>query len=675
MENKFIHVLGAFYDLAFGDHPSLATNPKLFTIPAFTTPAQLEKIEELELPVMACTDGHNLMADGTYAEAAGMDLKVPLSPLFAKDLAGRVIYLGYGPEIKKAEYWAADPRLTFPAGCRDITADIPGSELLESTFLTRFRTLDMSFAATTMPSGHTDLTYAAFYPNANLYPYKLRLDTFYADGWKLPQTQMLYARPERPAVAELAAAELMKKWQTRSKGQPYEQFHESVGGADYFESLFLRGCTLIPTFEACNGYNKVSSTFDLEDFWPGRAVNGLHEVVSTKPDNAPRGTILEVLEPGYVCAHLIKPAKVVASDGSGYVSPHAQDPAPLAPDLRLPHQRTIANWWATWLPTHPAHFEPPALWGWDLQTGRFLQLFGPVWDPLHYYYDCVPKVIRAYREPLRDNPLLAPVPENMKLKFHPIVPMEGFDTISASTRARREEEGIMPLSGIDRVRDTATSCGVGYHPLPAALEYELDNWWFPELDPRRRLNDELPTEIQERLCPVISCKTSPLNYIATVRAPEGAQWMTDKNIMHATTGNALEDYIHLGRYFGDGDDELIFSVAPVFLAHMPEKEILMTAQEQMGGADVMEKLQELSPHVYDALFDFRDQSHKWRRMRHRIFRRHPGWYALGWWENLPPAELDMLVKQLGTKNRAEGEQALRRGVPSDNENVAEDDEL
>ena len=210
--------------------------------------------------------------------------------------------------------------------------------------------MSMGFNGQLSGADEDDPLISVSYLGANLYPYKLRLDTFYIDGYKLPQTQMLYARGMAdgvsPAHGRKLGTKFLQEWQQRPPEMDYEAWMESLGDTRLNE-LFEAGCTVIPTFEACSGYHVVSPEFEQEDFWPGRAVPGLHEVMEIRADSSPFGTILEVLEPGFVTADIVHKAKVIISDGSGYVSPNASDPNPLVPNHNLPHTRTVAEWRAT----------------------------------------------------------------------------------------------------------------------------------------------------------------------------------------------------------------------------------------------------------------------------------------------------------------------------------------
>lgn len=627
-------------------------------------PETLEGVSpNLVMDPRGTVDGHNLAYDSGMMDAMRLDGGVPLSPLFVRDLAGRAVYTGYGPERKTNLEWAQYPVLTqedgsvaendinifiplcvFPLNCRDV-AQMPGETLLEQVFLTKFRCVEMSMGFYGFPSGadEDDGLAGVTYAGANLYPYKLRPDTFYIDGWKLPQTQMLFARGEGQGVDAAHAIRLgdkfLQDWQGREAGVPYEDWMEQNYGKHEMERLFEQGCTIIPTFEACNGYNVVGRAFELEDYWPGRAVLGLHDIVESRADKAPEGTILQVLTPGYVTAHVVVPAQVVVSDGSGYVSPNATDNVPFLPNLALPHQRVIASWQATWIPTHPAHFEAPALWGWDPTTGRFLQLNGPLWDPLHYYYASVDEILLAYEQPLGQdkNRWLVPVPEHMHNRFYPVVPMQGFDTMSAKEMQRRIESKILPRSCLKRVaRDTVTA-GIVYHPLPAEFEFELDPFWFPDLHPRNREQGACPEDMLEQLVPVLVPAIDVKTYVASVEAPANAPWMASESLMAEPGEDIVENYPQLTRYVAEEMGlAAVVNVAPVpylgdirDLLEQPLEAWWLDGDDKP--LDSVAALGRMATGVHEALWEMRRQGTEWVRLRHLLYQLNLPVYTLGWW--------------------------------------------
>lgn len=654
-----IHTTGYQWDLIEGRHPIFTSPGEAFYARDPFADTQNPNISlEFQLRPMGCVHGHNTLADATYTSLVDVDVNIPISPLFVRDLCGRTIYIGYGPEEKGLEEWEAYrptradesgtlvnpniPYVTFPKGCQEVTEDVQGSELIEQVFFAKWRTLDVALDFAGTPSGQDNLVAAGIYSNANLYPYKLRLDTFYTDGYKLPQTNMVFAKPDvHPEKTAQAVAELAEKWQSRPATEGYEAWFEANGGDDWFEALYQQGCTVIPTFEACNGFHVVDENFQLKDYWPGRFVLGLHDIVEERDDSAPQGTILEVVEPGYVTPTNVVTAKVVISNGRGYITPHQQDPVPLVPNLNLPHQRTVADWQATWLPTHPSHFEPPATWGWDADTGRFLQLRGPLWDPLHYYYECMDPILQAYKTPLEGNRWLVAVPKEMQGRFYPITEMVGFDVVSQEALHRRQERNTLPRSALTRVRDGKPGATLGYHPLPLQFEYELDSWWFPNLHPLNRMHGEVPEHLVPRMCPLIKSEVGIERYVESVDGPESATWLRDKAMLQQALGDPIEDYPQLLRYVDpDLPIETVIEMAQgLFLEDVADDVLQANPQEIWSEIDALDDLEELADGFYDAVFDMREEAVKLLRQRHEVYRENPAMYAFCWWFCVTPQVL------------------------------------
>lgn len=637
-----LEVFHKLWFLSEGHHPALVSPRSIIFEPQLQRAmkaAGIHTTNAFQVSPIGDVWGHNLATDNTNAALVELDTETPISPLYARDLAGRVVYLGIGPHQKNREEWAGDRQITLPRFCSDIDAGIMGADLIEQVFFTKFRCLDMSLGMIGRPTQTPNEAIAGLYAHQNLYPYKVRLDTFYTDGWKLPQMEAVYARTEGISIqqAESAAEGLMQAWTQRPHGQGYEDFYEALGGADYFTDLFAQGCTLIPTFEACNGYNKLSRQFELHDFWPGRAVPGLHDVVERHPHYAPEGTILEVRQPGVVLGHRVHPAKVVVSDGTGYTSPHHTDPDPLLPDVRLPHTRSVAKWGQCWLPTHPKHFERPAISGWDAKTGIFMQIKGPLWDPLHYFYGSVDEVLKAYTQPaLPGNRWLIPVPAHMKTRFYPITPLRGFDTLNVTFRDDREDQLIRPFTSGMRFDDGKYSCHIGYHPLPVQYEYELDNWWFPELDPRHRATPDVPLDVEDRLCPVIECPVMPDVYRATVVAPSEAPWLKDMALMAPSSGNPLEDYPSLKRYRGSFSEKTMQDHALVYLAAPLGDEMDIPSRELAARFRPPAVLEEHLPSYAQALLELAEDAAKRYQFRHQSYRKDPDGYQRDWWQGVTP---------------------------------------
>jgi hypothetical protein len=683
-----IKAYAARYDMTKGENPALLIDGRVaedwFGRDPFEGVRAEGVSDNLMMAPEGTTDGHNLMYDSTFIHSLRVDKNVPISPLFVKDLAGRTIYIGYGPERKANMEWAAYavnmattapedlnpfiPFVTFPRFCRD-ASEMEGEDLLEQVFLTKFRCLEMSMGYNGQLSGadEDEPLVAATYLGVNLYPYKLRLDTFYIDGFRLPQTQMLYARGMQDGVSPVQARKLgqrfLQQWAEREIGVGYEEWLEKLGGESRLDDLFLSGCSVIPTFEACNGLCVVGSGFQIEEYWPGRAVIGLHDIVEKRADKSPLGTILEVREPGFVTADYVHTAKVVISDGSGYVSPNSADPDPLLPNLNLPHTRTVDVWRATWVPTHPLHFESPAIWGWDDVTGRFLQLSGPLWDPLHYYYESVDRVLDAFNScPLgQSRKWLVPVPEDMQERFFPVVPMKGFDTFSVAEYNRRAEACVLPQSCLKRIEREDYSAGLGYHPLPAEFEFELDPFWFPELHPLNRVKDAPPEEIVYRIAPVISPQINITTFKPTIDVPGLATWFSDEDKLMTPMSDPLIDYPQLTRYLMPNiEPDMLVQLCPVPYLSQPEDESILRkpaalwwVDENGNELDSPTALQDFIPDVHDALWDIRQQGVEIVKLRHMIYRANLPLYMTAWWFGWSLQQLELAMEDWIMKTEEE----------------------
>ena len=639
--------------------------------------------------------GHNVVSDDTFQMFLPVDSEVPVSPVWVRDLAGRIIHTGLGPESKPIGEWAAYfdegaddpaaeavgrnvPAIVFPAGAVETSA--AEVAVIEGTFKTKFRTLDASpdFAALPAPDEQEVPAVAGIYPAPNLYPYKLRLDTFYADGWRLPQVQMLYAKPSADLPdTERAGLALMAAWDQRPKGEDYPAFMERMGGSPWIERLFRRGCTVIPTFEACNGQVMVGRDFSVQDYWPGQAVLGLHVIVDERDDAAPAGTIVDVLRPGYVTASQIIPADVVVSNGRGYVSANAEDPAPLLPNLDLPHQRTSGEWGATWLPTHPAHFEQPALWGWDILTGRFIQLSGPVWDPLHYYYASVDEVVRAFESVSgggSDSRWIG-VPETMQGRFYPVSEMAGFDTLSIPVLEARAAKGVLPSSMVKQIRDGVVRAGIGYHPLPLEFEFELEPFWMPDMHPANRDPGPCPDVWKELLCPVVMPALGGDDYVASVETGELPRpWLKDDAPVLAPSADALVNYPQLLRYLVRDVplEDVVQMTPPPVLGRPAEEWLERTAQELWPAVDLLEDVEPVAPGLHAAIWQEREVGLVLLKLRHTVYGVYPMLYMMAWWHGLGPDDLTALLEQLrGQGGAASGQPrdfpAMAPAVPGQQE--------
>ena len=617
----------ARYKAVEGEHPHFV-NPNLFVMSNELNRKEIKDFKALELPVDHFGSGHTIYE---ITEPDGRTQHIPLTPLLVKDLAGRVIFTGAKREEKTDEDWPQDQqRLRFPKGCQDITATTLGAREVEHIFLTETRTL--------MPE------HMAAYDEAD-FPYKERLDTFYADGWRLPQTEMLYVRTmpdaEKQRMADVLGKKLLEAWAEKAPNSTYTKFYEKLGGESYFEELFLQGCTLIPTIEGCNGFNKVNEKFELEDFWAGRAVQGLHDVKEERDDTAPAGTILEVLRPGFLTATQIVPAQVAISNGKGFQPSFAAKPAML-PNLQFPHPRCSAVWGDVWLPTSPGHFEAPALWGWDADTGRFIQKTGPLWDPVHYVYGSTSRIFKALKHAKEGQGV--PVPEEMKQRFYPLSPLHLQDVW--------EKEGEAEV--LKKRKDGKPAASVGYHPLPLAAEIEVDPYVFPECAPVARGVQAPMADVMKRMVPIIK------------PAGEGGEKTPPQR------------YPFLERYRLHSEPNIteeMLQYVPMALPHVAEKDLTRHIRRAMGGVKKRKTLDALHPTLFDMLKEFREQALWWRRLRYRLRDKYPENYKRGFWliEEPEITEKTLRYQNVGRKPLPKTEKAHEKEekTPSaDGESIA-----
>ncbi len=610
-------------------------------LPVFPLPEKCATLAAADLPLAFAHSGHHTMVDHGYLSATseGEADVWPLAPVYVRDLAGRILHTGLLPI-------GDTPGPLTPATCAFIPAGTPGLDLLEKTFLVHLRRLELAPLPGTPLAGHERHLARAIYLAPQRYPYKLRIDSFYQDGFRLPQLTRLHVQNTEPATSSGAAADFAARWQQRPIGQTYDQFYEAQGGQAWYDKLFGQGCTVIPTIEAYNGWYQVTSDYGMADVWPGRAVSGLHQVVGEEPADSPPGTILSVVEPGYATRQSLQPAKVIVSTGATYKN--MEGPRPLLPDLRLPHQRTGGQWASTWLPTHPAHFVQPALWDWD-GNGNFVQVSGPLWDPLHYTYTSTPQILRALRRPREDAPHLADVPEAMQPRFHPACALMGYDTPNQRTGQERAYRypAASPLaaSALDHVALGREVAAIGYHPLPAALEYEMDAATAPELSPGRF--GACPATVAERLAPVIKAQMTgdEARRLAVGGTDPAWQVVTHPRLYPASSGETFKDYPHLGRFAENSPplSELAKSL-PVYLPELAPTELFQNLKRIFGNKSYLAVLGAVGAGegFVEKMQNWREASLSGRRLRYRLWRKHPAYYAQLW------ATLQKLAEPTGT---------------------------
>ena len=644
-------VLSGQWDLRLGYHPSLASQlPLLSGLAPFPDASQQTALQGLELPVGLSAHGHHVVRDAGYIAAATpsgslnetMD-EYPLAPVFVRDLCGRTIHTGLLPLP------AAPSIPIFPSGCHHLPASHAAARYVENALFLSYRRVECAAPVINGPvlAGQPELTLRALIARPQQYPYKLRPDTFYADGWRLPQVVRVFARAEPPTLAQAATEEFMQRWAARPSGQDYETFYDANEGETWFEELFQRGCTVIPTLEAYNGRYHVEDDYTASAVDPGRAVHGLHEIIRREPSNLIEGTILAVEEPGWVTATLIHPAKVVVSDGSGFQEPEA--PVAQIPNLALPHARLSSQWGAVWLPTHPQHFAEPALWDWDA-SGHFVQTSGPLWDPLHYTYTCTSALVRAVRKPLTTQPGLYALPETLKARFHPVVPLTSYDTLSERTAQQRAQDPSHPLfaSAIDLLPLMQPVAAIGYHPLPWALEYELDPAHLPVLNPRHRVL-QCPPSLQERIAPLATLHGVPDDYLRYHMVLTEAQRLAWQDAVTAEQDDRVcdENGTLLPQQW-QAAAQLTTRAIPSWLPEMSASHLAINVKRLFAARTTRQALQAAAtafaqPSLPATFFQYREAALAWRRLRYRLFTKYPATWQQACLEGLNLATAEGLV--------------------------------
>lgn len=630
--------LAGRWNLSQGHHPYLSrTLACLARLPLFPSAEEYESLKDRELPVTLDGFGHHTVVDSGFMAAAqpkggihAQGDEYPLAPLFVRDLCGRLIHTGLMPLL-------APPDIpVFPAGCQAVAGGM--EKLVENALFLTYRRLECSAQAGEKLAGEDDLAIRALYAQPDAYPYKLRPDTFYADGWKVPQVCRVYAREAPPVQVQKITQEFLQRWQSRPSGQNYEEFYDANEGETWYRRMFEEGCTVIPTLEAYNGRYHVAENYVATEVDPGRVVKGLHEIASRQASDLPENTIIDVVEPGWVTGTSIQPAKVVVSDGSGWQKP--ESPEPLLPDLALPHPRVSPVWGDVWLPTHPQHFAEPALWDWDA-TGHFIQIKGPLWDPVHYVYASTQTLVRAHRRPLEGASRLFTLPESLKSQFHPVVEQTWFDCLNERTAQQRLENAAHPLYGsvIDQVPLMQTVATVGYHPLPLGLEYELEPAHFPNRHPRHRVGP-CPPELRPRVAGIAEVAMEPekLALHNTVLS-EGLR----AALAEANAAERDDFTILVGL-----QSPFAAKTLPSWLPELPQSKLMINIKRLFASRAYRQALQLTAaaceaPTLPSELYRFREAALAWRRLRYRLFAKYPAIWQKAYAEGLDLATAEPQV--------------------------------
>lgn len=601
---KPLLALAGCWNLHLGEHPMLAgpLAEILPTLPLFPTAEQWAELEGLGLPIKLAEHGHHVLRDnGPH----GL-MEFPIAPVFVRDLCGRVIHTGLLP-------LPTPPQTpTFPATCADVPASMGGAEYLENAVFSHCLLLEPrpTDANTPLSASTPSHQLQAGFARLGRYPYKIRPQTFYADGWRLPQLNRVFAR--RVAGADDAAAAMLHHWNNRPAGQDYEAFYETIGGSAKIEELFLQGVTLIPTFEAYNGAFQVGPNYELLGVEAGRAVEGLHTVVGTENSPLPAGTILRVLKPGFVTATQVIQAEVIISNGPTLTPTDA----PL-PNLALPHPHLAQNWGRCWLPTQPQHFAAPALWDWTTE-GHFVQTDGPLWCPIHYTYGSTNLLVNAFRRPLEDCPSLYQLNPGLKERFTPVTAWARYDTLNTRTQTERLENSAhadSPLFGsaLDVLPLSEQVAPVGYHALPRSWPTLKQSAHFPEATS----TPPCPPELAPR--------------ITTMAAPLGH----DESKHHVVANEPLRALLELCEQHEDAP-------LPDWLPTLPNSQLQLNVKRLFASRTYRAALTFTHGKLPEALYRFKESALAWRRLRYRLVSKYPAAWLEAERKNLPLAAVEGL---------------------------------
>jgi hypothetical protein len=588
--------------------------------------------------------GHMMIEDNTTTSALNVENKYPIMPNYVRDLAGRIICIA---ECFPNQKESVKNKL-FPQGAFCIDEKFEGYDLLENVFFSSFRTLDMSPSpAYNMHSGEEDFIFT--YNNPNLHPYKLRVDTFYQDGWKLPQTEMLFVKkPENILNTDRYIAEFLKKWEKSENKHDYEAFYEECGSEEYFNELFENGVTLIPTLEGYNADAIVDREFNLVDYHQGKYVAEFHDMQDYADSDLPAGTIVKVLEPGFLAYNELKKAKVLVSNGVHYESPNKQDPDPLYPDVRLPHSRTSAKWGDLHIPTHPKHFEHSSIWGWSAKSGMFLQEKGPIWDPLHYFYESVDLIIHYYQDDvMEDNRWLFEVPKEIKTRFYPVIPFAGYDILDSFEKQDRLEYIARPYTLCKRYDDEIFTANIGYHPMPPEFEYEIDPWTVPDLAPMNRVMVEVPLNLREKIASVVQCNIPSKKYlkVQNENSEGNPYWMYDANTVSNSSGVVMQDYPYLARYLENLTSKSRVKVlTKPFLDAYFKVDTNLLLSEYISSISVPNSIDEEIRDITVAFYDLKEKSFNRLKNKNQIYNNYYDDYVMGYWNCSSCDDLIFLLK-------------------------------
>ena len=278
----------------------------------------------------------------------------------------------------------------------------------------------------------------------------------------------------------------------------------------------------------------------------------------------------------------------------------------------------------------------------------FLQEKGPIWDPLHYFYESVDEVIYYYQDDaMEGNYWFYKVPEDMKMRFYPVVPFEGFDILDNYEKEDRFEYLTRPYSTCKRYSENIFSANIGYHPMPVDFEYELDSWFAPELAPGQRVLSDVPLNIRDKLAEPIQCNVPARLYFAKQvdNSKENPYWVDDVAIMTDSVGEFKKDYPYLARYL-----ERLTSVTRVqelskmFLESSDEVDLDMNKSEFISTIELPNAIDACIRDMTVAFYDLKEKSFDRVKHRHGLYQQFYSEYVMGSWNSGNCEDLTYMLK-------------------------------
>ncbi|NBV54932.1 MAG: hypothetical protein EBR79_04375, partial [Proteobacteria bacterium] len=236
-----------------------------------------------------------------------------------------------------------------------------------------------------------------------------------------------------------------------------------------------------------------------------------------------------------------------------------------------------------------------------------------------------PAIIRAARKPVADNPHVYTLPPAFRQRFYPLVAQNWYDTFNERTAAERAANHPLHGSVLDGIPLTENIASIGYHPLPAGLEYELSPALFPQLHPSHRFGS-CPGHLKTQLALVVSLlkpaaelakyhmvTTEPLRQLLArmeSASPNSAHSATpasqNTNAVTATSAPTWQQ-----------------SLQTSWLPFLAPSQLLINVKRLFANRTYRQALAAYHPGLPQSLFRFRESALAWRRLRYRLVTKYP----------------------------------------------------